>query len=303
MTLPRPESPIRSSRAAVRPLWNRALPHPLRGLSLAREKGFLLAWDTKDWLYILDHFGYKQSQRRAPGPVATGCSADDGSAHIAVGGRGEVWWLAPDLSTAWEQLLPRPTVAAALDPFGRYAAVADAGGGLTVFDRYGRNCWHVESPRPLHHLAFVPQAPFLLAGSDFGLVACFDMAGGWAWRDGLVAHIGSLAVTGDGSQIILACFTEGVRHYSLLGKKQPARLPLAEPCRLAAVSFDGNFTMVVGLSNRLQILDMAGAPLCGYALELAPVTLTFSPLGDAITAALPDGTLVGLEIDIPQSVG
>ena len=45
---------------------------------------------------------------------------------VAVGAAGEVWWLAPDLATRRQQTLPQPQVAAALDPYGGYLAVAGA---------------------------------------------------------------------------------------------------------------------------------------------------------------------------------
>src|SRR5436853_547202 len=83
--------------------------------------------------------------------------------------------------------------------------VADARGTLRLFDRHGRTLWKTDNPRPFQHLAFVPEAPLLLGSADYGLIACFDQAGACVWRDGLVAHIGSLAVSGDGSQIVLAC--------------------------------------------------------------------------------------------------
>src|SRR5262245_56260339 len=129
--LPRPNAnpnagPPDSPPSTLCQIWSHTLVAPARGLSLAREKGWLLAWDEAHWLYVLDHKGERQAQVRAGGSVVTACCSDDGSAWVAVGERGEVWWLAPDLATRWEATLPGPARAAALDPFGQYLAVADA---------------------------------------------------------------------------------------------------------------------------------------------------------------------------------
>ena len=103
----------------MRPLWSQSLGARPRGLALAREKGWTLAWDEGHWLHLLNHKGERQAQLRAPAALATACCADDGSAYVAVGSQGEVWWLAPDLMTRWERSLPAQTVTAPKrDPFG-----------------------------------------------------------------------------------------------------------------------------------------------------------------------------------------
>ena len=125
----------------------------------------------QDWLYLLNQAGERQAQMHAPGKLVAAACADDGSAYVAVGAQGEIWWLAPDLHSRWEHSMPHPVTALALDPFGQYLAVADAGSNLSLFDCQGRPGVHFQSPRSLYHLAFVPTAPYILAGSDYGLAA------------------------------------------------------------------------------------------------------------------------------------
>src|SRR5205814_3288339 len=112
--------PPLSNGGLMRLLWTQSLSARPRGLALAREKGWTLAWDETDWLYLLNQKGERQAQFHAPGALAAACCSDDGSAYVAVGGRGEIWWLAPDLMTRWERSLPAPALAAALDTFGQY---------------------------------------------------------------------------------------------------------------------------------------------------------------------------------------
>jgi hypothetical protein len=264
-------------------------------LALARERGWVLTWDANHWIYLLNRTGGRQAQWRTPAKLITACCAEDGSAYAAVGGGGEVWWLAPDLMPRWQRTLPQPATAAALDPFGQYLAVADQGSQLHLFNPRGKTVFRIPSPRPLHYLAFVPAAPFLVGSADYGLVACFDPAGKLLWRDGLVANVGSLAVTGDGSQIILACFSEGLQCYSAQGQNQ-GRLPVPEPCRLAALTFDGQLMLAAGMGQQLHLLDSKGRVLGTHILDQPAAALALGPLGEYAVVALADGPVVGLDV-------
>src|SRR5438552_17435935 len=103
MARPAPAPPPSPAAFPMRPLWSQPLAAPARGLALAREKGWVLAWDEAHWLYLLNQKGERQAQVHAPAALAAACCADDGSACAAVGGRGEVWWLAPGPTTPWER--------------------------------------------------------------------------------------------------------------------------------------------------------------------------------------------------------
>jgi hypothetical protein len=276
-------------------LWSHHLPAQPRGLALARERGWVLAWDTHHWICLLNRAGDRQAQWHTPGKLVAACCADDGSAYAAVGGKGEVWWLAPDLMPRWERAIPDPATAVAMDCLGQYLAVADARSNLHLLDLTGRTVFRVQSPRPLHHLAFVPAAPLLVGCADYGLVACFESTGKLLWRDGLVAHIGSLAVTGDASQIALACFSEGIQRYTGAGAKID-RLTLPEPCHLAALSFDGRQLLVAGLGNQIRLLDPQGQTLATHIFDQPAAALSLGALGDRAVAALIDGPVVGLSL-------
>jgi hypothetical protein len=253
-----------------------------------------LAWDDLHWLYLLNRAGERQAQLQAPAPLTAICSADDGTSYAVAGTGGQVWLLAPDLMPRWERALPRPVVAIALDPFGQYVAVADDSGNLHLFDRHGRPVAHASSPRPLHYLAFVPERPALVASADFGQVACFDLAGRCRWRDGLVANVGSLAVSGSGSLIALACFSEGLCCYGLEGPNRRLA-PMAEPCRLAALSYDGGLILTAGLDHRLRLHDRDGKQRGEWMPNGAVTALALGPLGDYAIVGLAAGKLVGLE--------
>lgn len=292
---PAPHSESHPDTYTFEPTWTHTLAHPPRGLALTREKGWLLAWDSEDWLYLLNQAGERQAQMHAAGKLAVAAVADDGSAYVAAGTQGEIWWLTPDLRARWEQSVGHSVTAAALDSFGQYLAIADSQGHLSIFDCHGRQLTQVDSQRPLHHLAFIPAAPFFLGASDYGLVAGFDLEGKLIWRDGLVAHIGSFSVSGLGEKVVLACFSEGLQQYDVEGKNL-GRQSLTEPCRLASLTYDGQHLLVAGMTTRLLWLDGEYRILSSHSLEKPALAMGLSPLGDRMVVAEANGSLVGIDL-------
>jgi hypothetical protein len=274
-------------------LWSQKIAAPLRGLVLARERGWVLAWDAADQLHVWDRLGRRQAQRQAPADLTVAACADDGASFAAVGEQGQVWLLAPDLTPRWQRSVTRRGSAVALDPFGGHVAVADGGGGLHVFDHRGGAVWQVATPRPLRHLAFIPEKPVLAVSADFGLVACFDAAGKCLWRDGLVANVGSLAVSGDGGRIVLACFTEGLCCYAV-DRPNPERLAQAAPCHLGAVSYAGDVLLTAGLKSQVALRDRQGAAQQEFTAESTIAALALGALGDFAVLGLAEGQVIGL---------
>ncbi len=275
----------------VQLLWSRTTAARPRGLALARERGWLLTWDADHGLHLFNRSGEPQARWQSADALTAACCADDGGGFAAVGARGQVWMLAPDLTPRWERMIPKRGTAVALDPFGQYVAAADGRGGLTLFDRQGRARWHADNARPLEHLAFIPERPALAAAADFGLIACYSVSGTLLWRDAPVAHTGGLAVSGDGAIIAAACFSDGLCCYSLDGPKRRS-LANAGPCRLVAASYDGDVFLTADLEHRLHIHDAAGAERGECPLECPPTGLALSALGDEAFVALADGRLL-----------
>jgi hypothetical protein len=264
-------------------------------LSLARERETVLAWDGQDGLLLFNRAGAIQAQRPSAVPVSAVCAADDGSAFAIGGSPGAVCWLAPDLAPRWQQSLPQRVTAIALEPLGRYVAVADAGCTLHLLDERGRVVWRATPPRPLAHLAFVPEKPVVIGAADFGLVVCFGSSGECLWRDGLVAHVGSLAVRGDGDGVLLACFGDGLYRYGATGPPQQ-RIPLDAPCSLAALSYTGDWLLTASRDRRASLREREGSLRDQFSFESAIVSLALGALGDYGVAGLADGAIHRLEL-------
>jgi WD40 repeat protein len=255
-----------------------------------------MARDGQDGLILFNHAGAIQAQRPSPIPPAAIACAEDGSAY-AVGGSltPGVCWLEPDLSPRWQRLLPQRVTALALEPHGRYVAAADAGCTLRLLDRRGHTFWQATTPRPLAHLAFVPEKPLLVGAADFGLVVCFGATGECLWRDGLVAHVGSLSVSGDGEWLLLACFSDGLYSYGSAGPP-PQRIPLETACHLAALSYAGDCLLTGDRDNKVCLRGSDGALRDQLTLESPVQALALGALGEHGVAGLADGTIVRLEM-------
>jgi WD40 repeat protein len=284
-------------------LWSQTVPAPLRGLSLARECETVLAWNGVDGLFLFNHAGMIQAQRASPVPIAAACCAEDGSAYaLAGGGTGVspvregpmVCWLAPDLAPRWQRPLRQRATALALEPLGQRLAVADASGTVMLLDARGRPLWQATTLRPLHHLAFVPEKPLLVGAADFGLVLCFDASGECLWRDGLVAHVGSLAVSGDGSSVLLACFSDGLVRYNTAGPEQQ-RIVLESACPFAALSYEGDSLLTADRQNRLCLRDSKGTLLAQIKLDAPAVATALGARGDHAIVGLANGAILRFE--------
>ena len=270
-------------------LWSRSLGHAVRGLHFAREGELLLARDESQILTLLNSRGEIQATARMTA-LAAACISDDGSTLVAIGSAGQVWWLAPDLTIRRERSIGAPAMAVATDPFGQYLAVSDRNGGLHLLDRNSRTLGQFSSPRPVHHLAFVPMQPHLAAAADLGWAGCLDLTnGGWLWTDRPVSNIGSLAVAGAGDPLLLACFSIGLRRYNSGGYRASINLP--KPCGLVAASFDGLKGVASGAGHELYGFNDKGELTLTHELDHTPMSLALSATGDRVFCGFADGTV------------
>jgi hypothetical protein len=284
----------------MRLLFSQTVAEPLRGLVLARERQTILAWDGREGLFLFNHAGTLQAQRAAPASIAAAGCAEDGSAYVVAGSQPPtICWLAPDLTTRWQRPLPRRAAAVAVEPLGRCVAAADAGGTLHLIDAGGRTLWQATTPRPLHHLAFVAEKPILAGASDFGLVVCFGASGECLWRDGLVAHVGSLSVSGDGNCLLLACFSDGLVRYNATGPQQQ-RIALESPCRLAALSYAGDCLLTAEKPALLSLRRRNGDIYDQISLDASATAIALGALCDYAIAGLANGAVLRFE-ELPAS--
>jgi hypothetical protein len=277
------------------PLWSYRLSAASGGIALARESGQTLAWDIQQRLVLLSRRGSVQAQSRRKAPLLAAVVSDDGSAAAVIEEQ-SVAWLRRDLSPRWCKPTVNKPTALALDSHGRCLAVADSGNRLQLYEKGGRLIGaSLSTPRPLYHLHFLAAEPYLVGAADFGLLLALDLRSRqWVWQDSPVIHLGDLAASGRGGTIALGCFSEGVRRYDLAGKQ---RSPLAtpEPCRYAAITYDGRRLLVGTIFGLVCALDDDGGQRFEQRFDQTLVGLGMTALGDAGVIVLADGRVVGLD--------
>src|SRR4051794_33561263 len=133
------------TRLEPAPAWTVLTDAPLKGLSLAREAGTILAWDERGQLYLLDLRGEHRSVSRAPGKVVAGAISDNGSLIALLGEGGRLWLLGPGLELIADKAAPAEPTCVAVDPHGRYVAVGSRTSVVQFFTRHGRQAGRVDS--------------------------------------------------------------------------------------------------------------------------------------------------------------
>ncbi len=295
----------RSSRLSPTTSWTVLTDAPLRGFSLAREEGLILAWDEADQLYLFDLSGNRVASSRAPGKVVNAVASDTGSLYVVLGENGMLWLLGQGL----EPIAERPTgidaSALAVDPHGRYVAIASKVGSHALFTRYGKPAGQFESRQPVGHLAFVADAPLLIAASNFGAIMGFELvpSGGPSklrldllWQQNLLSNVGRLALTGDGRMILASCHTFGVHRFDLEGNIEGAYHPGGSATH-AVPDFVGRNIAVATIEGELSLLNSTGNVRWQTGLPRPIVALQVDALGRFVIHGMNSGEITRLDLD------
>ena len=147
-----------STRLEPSTTWTVVTDSPLKGLSLAREAGTILAWDEGNQLYLLSDQGESLSFSRVPNRIQAGAISDEGGLIALLGEPDEtgLLLLSADFEVQVERSAPSDATFVAIDPHGRYLAVGTRLNAVHFINRYGRPAGRLETIESLSHLCFVP---------------------------------------------------------------------------------------------------------------------------------------------------
>jgi hypothetical protein len=285
--------------------WSVVADAPLRGLALAREAGTIVAWDEADRLYLLDVLGTLIVKHKLSARIVAAAISDDGST-TAVVTAGQRLIL---LDRAFEQTTDRATVpdpaAAAIDPLGRYVAIASREKIIQLYTCSGKIAGKVVTLQPISHLVFVPTRPILLAASAYGAIQAYEIFPGSepgkleleiAWKEGQLSSVGRLTTTGDAGMILASCFTHGVQRFNAEGKSEGS-YHLGGSAAHAAVDFAGRRIAVATVEGELAILNRSGNVRWKTGLPRPAVALECDALGRYLIYALATGEIDRLDLE------
>jgi hypothetical protein len=305
-TVPRPQAKLDPV-----PAWTVLTDAPLKGLSLAREAGVILAWDERDQLYLLDLEGRHRAVSRAAERIVAGAISDDGSLVALLGAGPRLWLLRPDLSPIAERPAPPEATSLAVDPHGRYVAVASRIGLTQFTTRHGRGAGRFETKQAIQHLAFVPNRPFLIGAATHGLLVGVDLARGGepgrleadvAWQEALMSNVGRLTTSGDGGMVLASCFTHGVQRFDLEGTNEGAYHLGGTPAH-AVPDFAGRMIAVATLEGELAVLSPAGNVRWRSGLARPAIALEVDAAGRFLVYGHATGEVVRLDLHGPGPSG
>jgi hypothetical protein len=286
--------------------WTIVTEAPLRGLSFAREAGRILAWDEGNQLYLLSALGESLSFSRAPIKIATGAISDEGSliALLGDGDDGSLLLLNADFEVEVERAAPSEASFLTLDPHGRYMAVGSRSGGVHFINRYGKAAGRLETIQPIAHLCFVPDRPFLVGAAAFGMLVGVEIYGSrsagrleaeLAWQDRLMSNVGRLTVSGDGSMVLVSCFTHGIQRFDLKGRNEGS-YHLGGTVSHAVLDFPGRTIAAATLEGELAVLNSAGNVRWRTRLARPAIALEIDPLGRYVIHGHSTGEIVRLDL-------
>lgn len=285
--------------------WTYVTDAPLMGISLAREAGYVLAWDEGENLVLLDVQGQQLLSSRSPARVTSAAVSDDGSLIAAILDGGRIVFLSRELEPLADRAAPPDATSVTVDPHGRYAAVTTRGAGTHFYTKHGKPAGRFETLQPLVHIRFVPDRPMLLGASAYGILVGVDLAQGdragaleaeVRWQQQLLSNVGRLATTGDGGMVLASCFTHGVQRYDARGHNEGA-YHLGGTASHAVPDFAGRTIAVATTEGELAILNQGGNVRWKTALGRGPIGLECDALGRFILHGLPTGEITRLDLE------
>jgi hypothetical protein len=212
--------------------------------------------------------------------------------------------LARDLSVANErQLAPDPS-ALAIDPHGRYVAVASQMGTTQLFNRYGRLSGRFETRQALAHLCFIPALPLLLGAAAYGTLAGveFEVSGSSGrlnpsvlWQESLMSNVGRLTASGEGGVVLASCFTHGIQRFDVEGQNEGS-YHLGGTAAHAVPDFTGRMIAASTSEGDLAILSSGGHVRWKTGLVRPASALEVDPLGRFLIYGHATGEIVRLDL-------
>ncbi len=302
MTDGSPQPPARFDPSVA---WTIVTDSPLLGLSFAREGGLLLAWDDASHLYLIDSDGDRRYESRAPERILSAAISDDGSLVAVLLARSRLILLGPELEPIIERAAPSDATTLAVDPHGRFVAIATKSNETHLLNKYGKTTHKFETRQTLVHLKFVPSQPILLGAANYGLMVAVELSevqlsGGIdaeiLWEEKISTSVGRLACTGDGGMILTSCHTHGVQRYDQDGENEGS-YHLGGTVSHAVPDFAGRMIAVATSEGEVAVLNSAGNVRWKTKVARGPIALEPDGLGRFLFYGLPTGEITKLDLE------
>ncbi len=284
----------RGKGLAPRLAWSFRTDADLVFLCYARECGETFVGDQSGSIYRLDRRGQILSLTRGLRQLRAGGWSDVGGSGLLALGDDQISWLGPGMQVEWSMHLPDSVLALTVDPYGDYAVVTLQGGTNFVVNRFKKRVGLFQTPRPIRFVQFVTERAEFVAAAEHSHLSRHRWNGDEIWNHRLLSSIADLAVTEDGSVILLAAMNLGVQSYDGNGDSRASYVLNGTAMQLAT-SVTAERIAVATLEKRLYWLDSTGHLLWGTELDEPVAELVCDPFGEWILFGTTSGRVVRLE--------
>lgn len=274
--------------------WSFSTDASLSNLELARESGEVLAADSSGGIYLLDRNGQIVSVTRGQTPIRGLAWSDTGSGGVALIGNSRLHWFSRQLEFRSQYDLDETALSVSIDPHGEYVAASLATGTNLVFDGPRKPILKFTSQRPFVKLMFVAEVAGMIGVADYGLLSSRTFAGGIRWEEKLWSNAGDIAVSGNGSMVLVACFSHGIVRYDDDGDQTGSYQVEGTPNRVSC-SYLPYRIAVATIERHVYWMNADGKML--WAAE-APEDITriaCDPLGKGLVVGFESGRIVRLD--------
>ena len=268
----------------------------LTDAAFARESGETFVLDAGGDLYRVGRDGSLLGVNRLREPLTRIAWSDAGTLGAAVSGDRKLMVFDESLAVLWETTAPDSITGLAVDPYGGYVAASLDDRGSIIMSRHRKKVASFETIRPLVHLAFLASEPILVAAAEQGLMVGYSLGGERLWSEKVLSGVGSLAVAGDGSRIVLAGFTHGVPVHDEVGDALGSMMVDGTAVK-AAIDIDSSRILVATLEQALYWVDADGDVLWVGQTPEPTLAMAVDPFGEFIQPAFAGDGVVRLHWD------
>jgi hypothetical protein len=274
--------------------WSLSTDAPLVGLRWARETGDVLAADASGGLYHIDRSGKLANITRGPSPIRSIAWSDTGAGGIALVGDEKLYWFNGRLLFQGWLELSEQILGLALEAFGTHAAVSLANCTTQIYDVSRKRVRSFSSLQPLVNLEFVVNRPALIGVAEYGLLCSYAFTGEQEWQQRLFGNVGDMAVTGDGSTILMACYAHGIQCYDGSGR-QVGSYQVGGTVERVATGFQAGHIAATTMERHFYYIESDGQVVFQAVLPGDVCRVICDPAGRGVLIGLTSGRIMRLD--------
>lgn len=279
---------------APRVAWTFSTDADLLSLSMARERGTLVAVDRSGGLYQLNRQGRVVCVSRGLKDARHVSWCDTGEAGVVLCGESEFSVLDKRLHVLWSAETPAAILTAAIDAWGHNIALALDNADTVLVNVDRKKTGQFSTAQPLKFLHFSVGRPRLFGAAEYGLLCSHRFDGREVFAEKLWSTVGDMSVTEDGKQVFLASLAHGVQQFDRRGSSQASYIVDGTPNHVS-VSISGDRVVASTVERHLYWLDSDGALLWAAEAPEPIVTLICDPLGEWLVVGFESGRVLRLD--------